>query len=128
MDTALVLHRQTIIIKGSVKIEVLSLRSGQLAAVNLLVPDQLRTGEAHLGQQEAEAHAGLIVLVVGNGGHGVQAGPIGGAEADAHGIHDAGQLVDDAEDLAEGTGVDVELVQQVQQFLGAEEAHAARPR
>ncbi|SCI52663.1 Uncharacterised protein [uncultured Flavonifractor sp.] len=122
MDAALVDAHIAVVAEGGAEIEVLGLLSGELAAVgDVRVPGQVGAAQAHPHQQEAHAHAGVVVLAVGDHGHGVQTGTVGGAEGDAHAVQDAGQLVDDGHDLAEGAGVDVQLVQQVQQALGVEQ-------
>lgn len=126
VHTALVHRHVPIIGQGCAEIEGLGLLSGELAC-DLLVPDELGAAQTHLHQQEADAHAGLIVLAVGDSGHGVQAGPVGGTKGDAHAVQDTGHLVDDLQNLAEGSGVDTQSMEGIQHPLGAEQLPPARP-
>lgn len=118
VDAALVVHGQAVIGEDGIEVEVLGLLDGELAVGDFISPDQVGAAQAHPHQQETHAHAGVVVLAVGDHGHGVQTDTVGGAEGDAHAVQNAGQLVDDGHDLAEGAGVDVQLFQQV---LGVEQ-------
>ena len=121
MDAALVNGYITIIGQGYAKVKILGLLRSELTAGNLLIPGELGAGQTHFSEQEAHAYAGLIVGIVSNGNHRVQARTIGCTEGNPQAVYNRGKLIDDFQNLPKCAGIDIQLVQQVQKLLGAEQ-------
>ena len=84
---------------------------------NLSFPSNLDAlGDLQHGQH-TDSDAGVVVGVIGDGGGGVNAGVVRSAECDARIVEHAGQLVEDFNQLTDSAGVDIQLLQQIKDFL-----------
>lgn len=97
MDAALIRHGHAVHRQLSHKVGIRGVGGGDLA--DILLPDELSL--VGLEHERTHAHAGLIVAVVGHGGHGIDARVVRRTEGDADVVGDAGQLVDDLNHLTE---------------------------
>ena len=84
---------------------------------NLSFPSDLDAlGDLQHGQH-TDSDAGVVVGVIGDGGGGVNASVVRSAECDARIVEHAGQLVEDFNQLTDSAGVDIQLLQQIKDFL-----------
>ena len=103
----------TVIHQRHAEVKILRLLSGQLAVRDGLVPLQLHAGVVLFHNECTHTEAGLVVLVVRDGTHGIDARLIRRAEGHADTVKQAGELIERLVELDERVDVDAGLLEQI---------------
>ena len=108
----LILDLFPVIAQRRTEVEVLHVRSGDLAVGEVLIPVELHTGVVLFHNECTHTEAGLVVLVVRDRVNGVDARLIRRTEGHADIVEQAGELIERLVELDERVDVDADLLEQ----------------